>query len=162
MITKWWWISTRGRRPVRGVSGTTSQKITDCPASNFRLRLRLNSIEEAECWVLAGPARHRRPPQALANRLLETANISEIPLPTMNRMKQHFIDFGRASECKHYCRHYCAKCYFQFVKEFIGTHGKSQRNLAGGRFPMACGGTELWSFLELRAIWYRNWKTSVV
>jgi len=52
----------------------------------------------------------------------------------MNRMKQHFSDFGRASECN-YCRHYCAKCYFQFVKEFIEPMEKANGTLPEDGFP---------------------------
>jgi len=49
-------------------------------------------------------------------------------------MKQHFSDFGRASECN-YCRHYCAKCYIQFVKEFIEPMEKANGTLPEGGFP---------------------------
>ena len=52
----------------------------------------------------------------------------------MTGMGQHFLDFCRASECN-YCRHYCAKCYFQFVKEFIEPMEKAHGTLAEGGFP---------------------------
>ena len=59
---------------IRGRKWHASQDVTELPGGQTRLRLRLNSIEEAERWVLSWGAHatvvH---PQALANRLLETA-----------------------------------------------------------------------------------------
>jgi proteasome accessory factor B len=59
---------------IRGRKWHTSQEITELPRRQLRLRLRLNSIEEAERWVLSwGQHATVVRPQALANRLLETA-----------------------------------------------------------------------------------------
>lgn len=59
---------------IRGRKWHTSQTITELPQRQLRLRLRLNSIEEAERWVLSwGAHASVVRPQALANRLLETA-----------------------------------------------------------------------------------------
>jgi predicted DNA-binding transcriptional regulator YafY len=48
--------------------------VTELPKRQLRLRLRLNSIEEADRWVLSwGQHATVVRPQALANRLRETA-----------------------------------------------------------------------------------------
>jgi proteasome accessory factor B len=55
---------------VRGRKWHASQEITELPKRQLRLRLRLNSIEEAERWVLSwGKHATVVRPQALANRL---------------------------------------------------------------------------------------------
>jgi proteasome accessory factor B len=55
---------------IRGRKWHTSQEITELPRRQLRLRLRLNSIEEAERWVLGwGPHATVVRPQALATRL---------------------------------------------------------------------------------------------
>ena len=59
---------------IRGRKWHASQEITELPKRMLRLRLRLNSIEEAERWVLSWGAHATVVrPQALANRLRETA-----------------------------------------------------------------------------------------
>ncbi len=59
---------------IRGRKWHASQEITELPHRQLRLRLRLNSIEEAERWVLSWGAHATVVrPQALANRLRETA-----------------------------------------------------------------------------------------
>ena len=59
---------------IRGRKWHASQEITELPRRQLRLRLRLNSIEEAERWVLSwGAHASVVRPQALANRLLQTA-----------------------------------------------------------------------------------------
>ena len=59
---------------IRGRKWHTSQEIMELPRRQIRLRLRLNSIEEAERWVLSW-GRHATVirPEALADRLRETA-----------------------------------------------------------------------------------------
>ena len=55
---------------IRGRKWHASQEITELPRRQLRLRLRLNSIEEAERWVLSwGSHATVVRPQALANRL---------------------------------------------------------------------------------------------
>jgi proteasome accessory factor B len=55
---------------IRGRKWHASQEITELPRRQLRLRLRLNSIEEAERWVLSWGAHATVVrPQALANRL---------------------------------------------------------------------------------------------
>ena len=55
-----------------------SQEITELPKRQLRLRLRLNSIEEAERWVLSwGKHATVVRPQALANRLREVGTALE-------------------------------------------------------------------------------------
>ena len=55
---------------IRGRKWHGSQEITELPRRQLRLRLRLNSIEEAERWVLSWGAHATVVrPQALANRL---------------------------------------------------------------------------------------------
>jgi proteasome accessory factor B len=63
---------------VRGRKWHASQMITELPGRQLRLRLRLNSIEEAERWVLSW-GRHATVvrPQALANRLRDIAQSLE-------------------------------------------------------------------------------------
>ena len=57
---------------IRGRKWHASQEITELPKRMLRLRLRLNSIEEAERWVLSwGTHATVVRPQALANRLRE-------------------------------------------------------------------------------------------
>jgi len=57
---------------IRGRKWHASQEITELPRRQLRLRLRLNSIEEAERWVLSwGSHATVVRPQALANRLRE-------------------------------------------------------------------------------------------
>lgn len=60
---------------IRGRKWHASQEIMELPKRQLRLRLRLNSIEEAERWVLSW-GRHATVirPQALADRLRETAH----------------------------------------------------------------------------------------
>jgi len=59
---------------IRGRKWHASQEITELPCRQLRLRLRLNSIEEAERWVLIwGTHATVVRPQALANRLCATA-----------------------------------------------------------------------------------------
>jgi predicted DNA-binding transcriptional regulator YafY len=57
---------------VRGRKWHSSQELTELPGRQLRLRMRLNSIEEAEQWVLSwgGHATVVRP-QALKDRLVE-------------------------------------------------------------------------------------------
>ena len=63
---------------VRGRKWHASQEITELPRRQLRLRLRLNSIHEAERWVLSwGQHATVVRPQALANRLRETAKALE-------------------------------------------------------------------------------------
>jgi hypothetical protein len=58
---------------IRGWKWHASQEITELPRRQLRLRLRLNSIEEAERWVLSwGQHATVVRPQALANRLRDT------------------------------------------------------------------------------------------
>jgi proteasome accessory factor B len=60
---------------IRGRKWHASQEITELPRRQLRIRLRLNSIHEAERWVLSWGAHATVVrPQALANRLLEIAN----------------------------------------------------------------------------------------
>jgi predicted DNA-binding transcriptional regulator YafY len=55
---------------IRGRKWHASQEITELPKRMLRLRLRLNSIEEAERWVLSWGAHATVVrPQALAARL---------------------------------------------------------------------------------------------
>jgi len=64
---------------IRGRKWHASQEITELPKRQLRLRLRLNSIEEAERWVLSwGQHATVVRPQALANRLCETAKALQI------------------------------------------------------------------------------------
>ena len=59
---------------IRGRKWHASQEITELPGRQLRLRLRLNSIHEAERWVLSwGVHATVIRPQALANRLCATA-----------------------------------------------------------------------------------------
>jgi len=59
---------------IRGRKWHASQEVSELPKRQFRLRLRLNSIEEAERWVLSwGQHATVVRPQALANRLRATA-----------------------------------------------------------------------------------------
>ena len=59
---------------VRGRKWHASQEIIELPRRQLRLRLRLNSIEEAERWVLSwGKHATVIRPEALAERLRETA-----------------------------------------------------------------------------------------
>jgi proteasome accessory factor B len=59
---------------IRGRKWHASQEITELPKRQLRLRLRLNSIEEAERWVLSwGTHATVVRPQALATRLRTTA-----------------------------------------------------------------------------------------
>lgn len=61
---------------IRGRKWHVSQEITELPRRQLRLRLRLNSIEEAERWVLSwGTHATVVRPQALANRLRETSKV---------------------------------------------------------------------------------------
>ena len=59
---------------VRGRKWHSSQELTELPGRQLRLRMRLNSIEEAERWVLSwGTHATVVRPQALAARLCDTA-----------------------------------------------------------------------------------------
>ena len=59
---------------VRGRRWHASQELTELPGRRIRLRLRLNSIEEAERWVLSwGTHATVVGPQALAERIWRTA-----------------------------------------------------------------------------------------
>jgi predicted DNA-binding transcriptional regulator YafY len=59
---------------IRGRRWHSSQELTDLPSRQIRLRMRLNSIEEAERWVLSwGTHATVVRPQALAERLSKTA-----------------------------------------------------------------------------------------
>jgi proteasome accessory factor B len=61
---------------IRGRRWHSSQELTELPSRQIRLRLRLNSIEEAERWVLSWGAHATVVrPQALANRLCGTAMV---------------------------------------------------------------------------------------
>ena len=61
---------------IRGRRWHASQQIMELPKRQLRLRLRLNSIEEAERWVLSwGQHATVIRPEALANRLRETAKV---------------------------------------------------------------------------------------
>lgn len=63
---------------IRGRKWHASQEIMELPRRQIRLRLRLNSIEEAERWVLSwGQHATVVRPEALAKRLRETANVLE-------------------------------------------------------------------------------------
>ena len=64
-------------------------------------------------------------------------------------MANHFIDFGRASACN-YCRHYCAKCYFQFVKDFIEPMEKTHGSLPEGGFPSDMWWDRVMEFPEVK------------
>ena len=60
---------------IRGRKWHASQEITELPRRQLRLRLRLNSIEEAERWVLSwGTHATVVRPQALARRLRDTGH----------------------------------------------------------------------------------------
>ena len=60
---------------IRGRKWHASQEITELPRRQLRLRLRLNSIEEAERWVLSwGTHATVVRPQALASRLRDTGH----------------------------------------------------------------------------------------
>jgi proteasome accessory factor B len=61
---------------IRGRKWHASQDVMELPKRQLRLRLRLNSIEEAERWVL-GWGQHATVvrPEALAGRLRETAKV---------------------------------------------------------------------------------------
>jgi predicted DNA-binding transcriptional regulator YafY len=64
---------------IRGRKWHASQEIIELPRRQLRLRLRLNSIEEAERWILSwGKHATVIRPQALANRLRETVKLLEI------------------------------------------------------------------------------------
>ncbi|HRT57418.1 MAG TPA: transcriptional regulator [Candidatus Paceibacterota bacterium] len=69
---------------VRGRRWHPRQELTELPGGVLRLRLRLNSLEEAEAWVL-GFGAHATVvrPQALAERLRRTARalIAKYPAP---------------------------------------------------------------------------------
>ena len=59
---------------IRGRRWHSSQDLTELPSRQIRLRMRLNSIEEAERWVLSwGTHATLVRPQALADRLSRTA-----------------------------------------------------------------------------------------
>ena len=59
---------------IRGRRWHSSQELTELPSRQIRLRMRLNSIEEAERWVLSwGTHATVVRPQALAARLSRTA-----------------------------------------------------------------------------------------
>jgi len=59
---------------VRGRKWHASQEVMELPRRQLRLRLRLNSLEEAERWVLSwGKHATVVRPEALAKRLRETA-----------------------------------------------------------------------------------------
>ena len=59
---------------IRGRRWHSSQELTELPSRQIRLRMRLNSIEEAERWVLSwGTHATVVRPQALATRLFSTA-----------------------------------------------------------------------------------------
>jgi hypothetical protein len=59
---------------VRGRRWHSSQELTELPGRQIRLRMRLNSIEEAERWVLSwGTHATVIRPQALAIRLCDVA-----------------------------------------------------------------------------------------
>jgi predicted DNA-binding transcriptional regulator YafY len=59
---------------IRGRRWHSSQELTELPSRQIRLRMRLNSIEEAERWVLSwGTHATVVRPQALATRLCSTA-----------------------------------------------------------------------------------------
>jgi proteasome accessory factor B len=59
---------------IRGRRWHTSQELTELPSRQIRLRMRLNSIEEAERWVLSwGTHATVVRPQALATRLCSTS-----------------------------------------------------------------------------------------
>jgi proteasome accessory factor B len=59
---------------VRGRKWHSSQELTELPSRQLRLRMRLNSIEEAERWVLSwGTHATVVRPQALAARLCDAA-----------------------------------------------------------------------------------------
>jgi len=61
---------------IRGRKWHTSQEVMELPGRQVRLRLRLNSIEEAERWALSwGKHAMVIRPQALADRLRETAKV---------------------------------------------------------------------------------------
>ena len=61
---------------VRGRKWHASQEIMELPGRQVRLRLRLNSIEEAERWVLSwGKHATVIRPEALAERLRQTAKV---------------------------------------------------------------------------------------
>jgi predicted DNA-binding transcriptional regulator YafY len=61
---------------IRGRRWHASQQIMELPRRQLRLRLRLNSIEEAERWVLSwGQHATVIRPEALAKRLRETAKV---------------------------------------------------------------------------------------
>ena len=61
---------------IRGRKWHGSQEVMELPGRQIRLRLRLNSIEEAERWVLSwGQHATVVRPQALADRLRETAKV---------------------------------------------------------------------------------------
>ena len=63
---------------IRGRQWHASQEITELPKRQLRLRLRLNSIHEAERWILSwGQHATVIRPKALANRLRETARVLE-------------------------------------------------------------------------------------
>jgi len=64
---------------IRGRKWHATQEIMELPKRQLRLRLRLNSIEEAERWVLSwGQHATVVRPQALADRLRETARVLQI------------------------------------------------------------------------------------
>jgi len=61
---------------VRGRRWHASQEVMELPGRQIRLRLRLNSIEEAERWVLSwGQHATVVRPEALAERLRQTAKV---------------------------------------------------------------------------------------
>jgi proteasome accessory factor B len=68
---------------IRGRKWHATQEIKELPKRQLRLRLRLNSIEEAERWVLSwGQHATVVRPQALADRLHETAKVLQIRYKT--------------------------------------------------------------------------------
>ena len=64
---------------IRGRKWHASQEITELPKRQLRLRLRLNSIYEAERWILSwGTHATVIRPEALAKRLCETAKALQL------------------------------------------------------------------------------------
>lgn len=68
---------------IRGRKWHASQEIMELPKRQLRLRLRLNSIEEAERWVLSwGQHATIIRPQALTDRIRETVKVLQIRYQT--------------------------------------------------------------------------------
>lgn len=60
---------------IRGRRSHSSQQLTELPGGQIRLRMRLNSIEEAERWALSwGTHATVVRPRALATRIHQTAS----------------------------------------------------------------------------------------